>query len=50
MLICRFCYVYVLGLMRSIYEESDVQLMHKDGGVALAVISLSTMMLHLNPY
>lgn len=44
-----------LGLMRLIYKESDVQLMYKDGKVALGVISLSIMVLHLiltyvNPY
>lgn len=45
----------VLGPMRLIYEESDVWLINKDGGVALGVISLSTTVLdlnltHVNPY
>ena len=32
--------ICVLGLRRLIYEESDVWLMHENGGVALGVISL----------
>lgn len=38
----------VLRLMRLIYEEIDVWLMHKESEVTLGVISLSTMVLHLN--
>lgn len=34
MLLCRL-YCAHLGLIRLIYEESDVQLMYKDGEVAL---------------
>lgn len=48
MLFAGFVFACVLGLMRLIYEESDVRLMHEDGRVALGAISLSLMVFHLN--